>query len=206
MTLPDPREQFGDIDVYLFDQVLRGRIVPGMRLLDAGCGNGRNLRYFLQAGYEVFGCDPNLAAIESVRRMAAELAPGASREPDRYRVETLEQGTFDAASMDVVVCNAVLHFAQDREGFEAMLAGAWKPLSSGGTFFCRLASSIGLEQHVTPLGHGRYKLPDGSQRYLVDESQLLETTESIGGRLLDPLKTTNVQGQRCMTTWVLTKL
>jgi tellurite methyltransferase len=206
MALQDPREKFGDIDIYLFDQLLRGRIAPGMKLLDAGCGRGRNLRYFLQAGYAVFGCDPSAEAIEAVRRMADELAPGASRDPGRYRVETLEQGTFDAASMDVVVCNAVLHFAPDREQFEAMLAGAWQPLRPGGTFFCRLASSIGIEERVAPLGRGRFALPDGSERYLVDEPQLIETTEAIGGRLLDPIKTTNVQGLRCMTTWVLTKI
>lgn len=29
---------FGDVDIYLFDQLLRGPIAPGMRVLDAGCG------------------------------------------------------------------------------------------------------------------------------------------------------------------------
>jgi tellurite methyltransferase len=205
MEPQDPRQVFGNIDVYLFDQLLRGRIAPGMTLLDAGCGQGRNLRYFLQAGYEVFGSDASAQAIEAVRRMADELAPGAAREPARYRVETLEQGTFDAASMDVVICNAVLHFAQDRQRFEAMLAGAWRPLRPGGTFFCRLASSIGIEERVIARGDGRFALPDGSERYLVNDQRLLAWTARCGGRLLDPIKTTNVQGLRCMTTWVLTK-
>ncbi len=34
-------EEFGAIDIYLFDQLLRGRIRPGMRIFDAGCGYGR---------------------------------------------------------------------------------------------------------------------------------------------------------------------
>ena len=48
-------------------------------------------------------------------------------------------------------------------------------------------------------------LPDGSERYLVDEALLLEWTRQLGGVLLDPLKTTIVQDQRCMTTWVVQK-
>ena len=48
---------FGGIDIYLFDQLLKGRFVPGMRILDAGCGSGRNLVYFLRSGYEVFAVD-----------------------------------------------------------------------------------------------------------------------------------------------------
>ena len=48
-------------------------------------------------------------------------------------------------------------------------------------------------------------LPDSSERYLVDEAMVLRLTEELGGQLLDPLKTTVVQDQRCMTTWVMRK-
>lgn len=71
--------------------------------------------------------------------------------------------------------------------------------------FTRLATSIGLEDRIVPIGSGRYRLPDGTDRYLVDEATLLSTTERLGGRLADPIKTTNVQGQRCMTTWCVRK-
>ena len=52
---------------------------------------------------------------------------------------------------------------------------------------------------------GRYLLPDGSERYLVDEAMLMRFTAALGGSLVDPLKTTVVQDQRCMTTWVVRK-
>jgi SAM-dependent methyltransferase len=68
-------EQFGAIDIYLFDQLLRGRIAPGMRILDAGCGSGRNLVYFLRAGYEVFGVDMDPEAVESTRELVKPLCP-----------------------------------------------------------------------------------------------------------------------------------
>lgn len=197
------QEQFGQIDIYLFDQLLRGRIVPGMRILDAGCGAGRNLVYLLQAGYEVFGADADAASIAEVRRLAARLAPALPAE--NFRVESLEALTFPSRFADTVICSAVLHFAADDARFNAMLQGCWRVLKQNGLFFCRLASSIGLDGRAEPLGGRRYRLPDRSERYLVDEPLLLALTRSLGGELVDPLKTTVVQDQRCMTTWVVRK-
>ena len=85
--------EFGGIDIYLFDQLLRGRIPPGTRVLDAGCGPGRNLLYLLRAGYEVFGADGNPEAIDVLRRHASELAPHLP--PSNFRVEPVEALTFD---------------------------------------------------------------------------------------------------------------
>src|SRR6185295_1045541 len=74
-TRVDLQEWFGGVDIYIFDQLLKDRIVPGMRVLDAGCGSGRNLVYFLRSGYEVFGVDESEEAILHVRKLAASLAP-----------------------------------------------------------------------------------------------------------------------------------
>lgn len=194
---------FGGIDIYLFDQLLRGRISPGMRILDAGCGRGRNLVYFLREGYEVFALDPDPAAIEAVRALSARLAP--SLEGSRFRNEAVDASSFADACADVVVSNAVLHFARNDARFLSMLRGSWRLLAPGGLFFCRLASSVGIEGRVRPLGDGRFALPDGSDRYLVDEARLLSLTAELGGTLLDPIKTTVVQGLRAMTTWVARK-
>jgi SAM-dependent methyltransferase len=197
------QEQFGQIDIYLFDQLIKGRIAPGMRVLDAGCGFGRNLIYFLREGYEVFGADTNPQAIEGIRNLAAYLLP--TLPADHFHSEPLEQMTFPAEFADVVLISAVLHFAKDDAHFQAMLRGAWRMLKPGGLFFCRLASSIGMEQQVKPLAGRRCLLPDGSERYLVDEPLLVQLTQELGGHLLDPLKTTVVQNQRSMTTWVIRK-
>ncbi len=194
---------FGPIDIYLFDQILRGRIGPGMTVLDAGCGGGRNLVFLLREGYDVFALDPNPEAIRAVRSLAGELAPRLPAA--NFRAEAAESSSFPEHAADVVLSSAVLHFARDESDFRAMLQGSWRLLKPGGLFFCRLASSIGMEDRVTPLGGRRFRLPDGSERFLVDEKFLLELTAELGGRLLDPLKTTVVQDQRCMTTWVLRK-
>lgn len=201
--MPSLHEQFGPIDIYLFDQLLRGRIVPGMRVLEAGCGSGRNLVYLLRQGYEVFGVDVDPGAIDVVRGLAASLAPQLPAE--NFRVEPIERMTFADGFADVVLSSAVLHFARDDAQFDAILRGMWRVLRRGGLLFCRLASSIGMESRVLRISGRRFKLPDGSERYLVDEAMLVRLTQELGGRMLDPLKTTVVQDQRCMTTWVLRK-
>jgi tellurite methyltransferase len=201
--LSDLQRRFGQIDIYLFDQLLRGRIVPGMRVLDAACGGGRNLVYLLQSGFEVYATDGDSASVESVRRLAAQLAPHLPSE--NFRVEPVERMTFPDTFADVVLSSAVLHFARDDAQFDAMVREMWRVLKPGGMLFCRLASSIGMEDRVRRIAGRRFFLPDGSERYLVDEAMLMDLTARLPGRLLDPLKTTVVQDQRCMTTWVVRK-
>jgi tellurite methyltransferase len=193
--------QFGAIDIYLFDQLLRGRIDPSMRIVDAGCGSGRNLVYFLRSGYDVYGADADAAAISALRRLAASLSPRLPA--DNFRAEPIERMSFDDECADLVISSAVLHFARDEDHFEAMLRGTWRVLARGGMLFCRLASTIGMEARMRPVGGGRFLLPDGSERYLVDEATLSRWTRELGGELLDPIKTSVVQDQRCMTTWVV---
>ena len=201
--MPHLHEQFGDIDIYLFDQFLRGRIAPGSRILDAGCGSGRNLVYPLREGHDVYAVDKDPRAVEAVRRLAATLAPALPTE--NFRAEPIEAMSFSSAFADFVISSAVLHFARDDDHFRAMLRETWRVLKPGGLLFCRLASSIGMEHQVKPLGHRRFLLPDGSERYLVDEPLLRNLADDLSGQLVDPLKTTIVQDQRCMTTWILRK-
>lgn len=200
----DLQNQFGSIDIYLFDQLLRGRITPGMRVLDTGCGSGRNLVYLLRAGYEVFGTDTDPKAIDAIRRLAVVLAPNLPS--DNFRAEPVQQMSFPDSFADVVLSSAVLHLARDDEQFGAMVRDTWRVLKPGGLLFCRLASSIGMEERVKRIAGRRFTLPDGSDRYLVDEALLSDLTRKLGGQLLDPLKTTIVQNQRCMTTWVVRKV
>ena len=199
MTL---QEQFGNIDIYVFDQLLRGRIAPGMRVFDAGCGGGRNLVYLLRNGYDVAGNDADANAVAQVRALAGSLAPGRTHD---FRVEPIERTSFPDADADVVMASAVLHFARDAQHFEAMLRQMWRVLKPGGLFFARLASTIGSEAGITALGHGRFRLPDGSDRFLVDANAIESWTATLGGTLLDPIKTTVVHNQRSMTTWVARK-
>jgi SAM-dependent methyltransferase len=197
------RNDFGDIDIYLFDQLVKGRFDSRRTILDAGCGAGRNLRFFLKNGFATYGIDGDPAAIAHVRHLAAQLAP--SLPAAHFITGELAHLHWRDQTMDAVISSAVLHFARDEDHFARMLAELWRVLKPGGLFFARLASTIGLEARLRWLDGRRARLPDGSERFVVDERFLLDWTDSLGGRLIEPLKTTNVQNQRCMTTWVLEK-
>jgi tellurite methyltransferase len=215
MSAENLQELFGGIDIYVFDQLLKGRFIPGMRVLDAGCGTGRNLIFFLRAGYEVFGVDQSPEAISQIRRLAAALAPNLPAE--NFRIEPVEKMSFrsrqqtadhdqtDSESFDVVISSAVLHFARDQEHWQAMVNEMWRVLRPGGIFFARLASTIGMEQQVTLIEGRRFHLPDGSDRFLVDEAMLRSVTTLLGGEFIEPIKTTVVENMRAMTTWVVKK-
>lgn len=197
-------QTFGNIDIYLFDQLLKGRYNDCKKIIDVGCGNGRNLFYFLRNGYEVFGVDPNVIAIDSVKELSAALAPDNPLE--NFIVGNAEDLPYPDASFDLVISSAVLHFAQNKKHFDAMLRSMFRVLKPGGYFFARLASVIGIETLIKDLGNDRFLLPDGSERFLVDEQTLLQYTNEVNGRLYEPIKTTNVQNLRCMTTWCVQKL
>ena len=195
------QEQFGQIDIYVFDQILRGNIAPGMRVLEAGCGYGRNLVHLLREGCEVFALDSDADGIDHVRKLSASLMTGLP--PENFQVGAIERMPFADGFADVVICSAVLHFARDDEHFHAMLAELWRVLRPGGMLFCRLGSRIGMD--FEPVRGNKFIVGDGSEWYLVDEEMLLDLTEEMDAVLVDPLKTTIVQDYRCMTTWVLRK-
>ena len=224
------QEWFGGIDIYLFDQLLKGRISPGMKVLDAGCGSGRNLVYFLRSGYELFAVDESEEAIAQTRRLAGVLAPHLPA--GNFRVEPVERMSWETVNsrqrtansqdptataggadraadsnsgFDVVLSSAVLHFARDERHWQAMVNEMWRVLKPGGIFFARLASTIGIENQVRLLEGRRYQLPDGSDRFLVDEAMLRQVTTALGGEFIEPIKTTVVENLRAMTTWVVQK-
>lgn len=198
LTLQD---QFGQIDIYVFDQILRGNIGPGMRVLDAGCGYGRNLVHLLREGCEVFAVDSDGAGVEHVRQLSTSLGTGLPAE--NFRVGLIEHMHFPNDFADVVICSAVLHFARNEEHFRAMLSELWRVLRPGGLLFCRLGSRIGMD--FKRLRGNVFLLPDGSKWFLADEEMLLDLTGEMDAVLVDPIKTTIVQDHRCMTTWVLRK-
>jgi tellurite methyltransferase len=197
------REMLGGVDISLLDQLMKGRLQPQARMLDAGCGGGRNIEPFLRCGFDVWAVDLAPRATLQTHRLAGEL--GSRRPTGWVSRQAVEALGFREGAFEVVVSSAVLHFARDREHWEAMLEEMWRVLAPGGLFFARLATTIGIESEVESLGAGQYRLPGGQELFLVDREALVDWAESRGATAIEPIKTTVVDSLRAMTTWCLVK-
>ena len=201
MDLSAINNYLGNIDIYLLDQVLKQRFHPGIEVLDAGCGEGRNLMYFLNAGYPVHGIDKDPVAVDSCRFVARSIRPDLSK--DRFMVADVTELPFEDSNFDLIISSAVLHFADSEDHFLSMLKEMVRCLKPGGILFLRTASNIGIEDKIKDKGSGRYLLGDGSVRFLLTRRLLEQIEQQFQVKYLEPFKTVNVNDLRCMSTLVL---
>ena len=191
-------EVIGATDIYLVDQIMKDRYKRTNTLLDAGCGHGRNLHWFLRNDFTIFGIDLDPTAILHLQRLHPSLA-------ERFRQSAVDDLPFENNFFSHIISSAVLHFATGTAHFHAMIAEMVRVLQPGGSLFIRMTSDVGIEDKVSPLGDGVYRIPDGSTRFLLTRSLLSNLTKRNKLSFLEPFKTVNVNDTRCMSTLVLTK-
>ena len=203
MKIAELNRLLGNIDIYLLDQILKGRFSTAMKILDAGCGEGRNAVYFINEGYQVFGIDQNETAVQYCRYLSKSL--DKSYDAHRFQVAGLEEIPFHPQAFDAVICSAVLHFAREEENFWQMMNEMQRVLKPGGVLWFRMATAFGgiLEQSQE-LGGGKYLLPDGSERFLLTQAHVYKL-EEMGMQFLEHPKSVLVHGQRAMGVFVMEK-
>lgn len=204
MTYQELNKELGNIDIYLLDALLKGRFKPGMRILDAGCGEGRNLQWFIKNNFDVWGCDQNPSAIKMLQYVARSLNPQFDK--NRFLITSVEELPFPNNMFDAVICNAVLHFAENEKQFKTMWSQLYRALKPGGILFIRMTSSFGMEEEeCTETAEGKFLLPDGSLRFLLNKEILSQLMNEFPCQLLEPIKSVLVHNARSMTTLVLEK-
>ncbi len=201
MEVQELNKELGNIDIYLLDQILKGRYSKVDKILDAGCGEGRNLVYFLNNGFDVHGIDKNERAIEMLQFVAR--SKKVDLDSNTFRVGGLENIPFNSNTFNHVICNAVLHFAESKTHFEQMFSELIRVLQPEGSMFIRMTSNIGIEKQAEAIGDGKYNIPDGSTRFLLTKELLNYTIKKYQLTFFEPLKTVNVNDERCMTTLFL---
>lgn len=194
----------GNIDIYLLDQILKGRFTKEMNILDVGCGEGRNTIYFVNEGYRVFGIDPNPTAIQLARIYAKSLKP--DYDLLRFQEGDAREIPFHAGAFDAVISSAVLHFSSSEEEFIQMFAEHIRVLKEGGLFFLRMCTDGGNILENSPhLGDGVYLLPDGSERFVLTQRLLNMLKETYPISFLEDPKSVLVHGQRAMGVLIMEK-
>lgn len=198
MDLQNLKKNIDGIDIYILDQLLKEGYQKGTEILDAGCGHGRNLKWFYNADFQIYGIDISLEAIEYCKEIYPE-------QKENFRQSSVDETPFDAHSFDHIICNAVLHFAEDKNHFFAMFNELLRILKPQGSLFIRIASNFGIEDSIVEIGKGVYQLPDGSTRFLLTQQILDELIAINTISLVENVKTTIVHNKRCMTTLVFKK-
>jgi SAM-dependent methyltransferase len=193
------QELVGDTDIYLLDQIMKGRYRQKDKILDAGCGTGRNLHWFLRENRDVYGIDQNPVSINELKA-AHPILPA-----DRFQLCPVENLPFENNFFDHVISSAVLHFANSVSQFQNMLGEMVRVLKPGGSLFIRMTSDIGIEDKVKPSGNGVYIIPDGCKRFLLTRTLLADIPNKLPLSFIEPFKTVNVDDIRCMSTLVLQK-
>ncbi len=189
----------GRTDIYLIDQLMKNRYVHGNKILDAGCGGGRNMHWFIQNNFDIYGTDWSEAAILNLKKEYPNLPE------ENLQVCLVEKMPFANDYFDHVISSAVLHFAKNDAHFKEMLGEMLRVLKPGGSIFIRMTSDIGIEDKVKLLSNGNHQIPDGSMRFLLTKSLLAACMQEFNLSFLEPLKTVNVNDLRCMSTLMLTK-
>ena len=203
MEIDELNRLLGNVDNYLLDQLLKARFTKDMKILDVGCGEGRNAVYFLQKNYSIFGIDPNEVAIQYCRYLAQSIDP----ETDIHRFQVGDGASipFHTVAFDAVISSAVLHFAEGPAHFWQMISEIHRVLKTGGIFWMRMCTGFSnILEESQDLGEGRYGLPDGSERYLL-LPEGLQQLERMGFEFLEAPKTVLVYGQREMGVFLMEK-
>ena len=168
-------------------------------MLDVGCGAGRNLKWFARNGYETYALDSHEKAIQKVKETG--LLPD-----DRILHQSATKLPFEDGFFDGIICNALLHILSTREEIDQVISETWRALKPGGIWFARLATDLSMQSLIEKQPDGRHRMPGTEwDIHLTSLDEMLAWADKLGGKLLDPIKTSNVQNQRAMATWVMSK-
>lgn len=190
-------KELGNADLLLIDQILKGRFQPDARILDAGCGEGRNMVYFVNNHFPVYGLDQNPEMVTMARLIARSINKN-------YTVENIIQGTieknpFPATFFDVVLCINVLHAARDTDHFFEMVESLLKVLRKGGGLYIGMASISPAGEECITSSSRKNNESDTPVKILMNEDLMrrlleLKTIEKDG-----PAQFHQIEGSICMT-------
>ncbi len=193
----------GSPDLHLLDQILKGRYEPRMRVLDAGCGEGRNLPYFVRNGFDLWGVDTNLTALRLLRLQGKSWNP--TFDPEKFIESDIADLPFPPAAFDAIICCAVLHFAPDRAHFFRITDQLLRVLKPSGSLFIRM-NTRAEEKPLLPKAIGsRPSMPNAATRFLLTPNLVDQLTARYPLTWIEPMRTELVTGERAQATLVLRK-
>lgn len=195
--------ELGNIDLYWLDFILKGFLPENAKILDAGCGEGRNLTYCLKNRMDIFGIDQNPEAIQLLKLIAKQYK--IEDIEARFQVMKLDKILFPDDTFDVIICSAVLHFAKSLEHFKKMVSELVRLLKPGGKIFLRTMTDHYLAEEVIEMEPNIYQFPNEQIRFVVNAERFINDLNTQKLELIEPFKEVVVQDRHTMGTFMLQK-
>jgi 2-polyprenyl-3-methyl-5-hydroxy-6-metoxy-1,4-benzoquinol methylase len=142
MKIKKLNNELGNADLILIDQILKDRFSDQMRILDAGCGEGRNMIYFVKNGYNIYGIDQDEEAVNMAKIVCA--SANRSYIMENIQAFPIEENPFPDLFFDAVICINVLHSVSGHDEFFDLFDHLLRLLNNGGFLFLSMESDIGL--------------------------------------------------------------
>ncbi len=202
MNIGEINNFLGDMDIELLDQVLKGSFEDCEKILEIGCGQGRNLIYFMKEGFNVFGVDRDRSSIDLCNYISNELNVSESTNFSKQDASKL---SFDDSSFDAVINSRMLHFANSHEEFSTIWSEQYRVLKNRGLLFFTMDTNIGQNLELEKIEDWKWKLPDGTVRFLLTSDLLNELRIEDQFDWLETLKVVNFNNQHCYAVLVLQK-
>ena len=199
MRYPDLNYLLGNIDLYLLDQILKGRYEPTMRILDAGCGEGRNAHYFIRTGYDIWGIDQYPTALRLLRLTGKSLHPDF--DPEKFVQADLTDIPFSDRSFDALIACSVLHFAHNEATFRQIVDELCRVLKPSGSLFIRMATSIGQTTTTSSV----HQPSDDKPPFLLTQPLLDHLIEHYSFNWLEPLRIEHIADRMPQAVLMLEK-
>ena len=201
MTEGEINDYFGDIDLFLLDQVLKGSLGPPGNLLDVGFGSGRNMVYFLNAGWHIWGIDTDQSQVQLLRYLFQQYP---DQDPTRLTTGSVQSIPLTPASVDLVICSRVLHHLPSPDAVKSSCEEMHRVLKPDGVLYLSMNSTINFESHLLNKEGGRVFRNGTRGVFLTD--LLLDQIVELGFSKIMPHRTVHFEDQHAETTLILKKI
>lgn len=185
------------MDLILMDLILKGIVPERGRVLDIGCGEGRNGIYFIQKGYEYHGWDTDRSKL----RLIEYLAKNISGSDVCFEAHDLRLAPPNV-TFDFIICSRLLHFAHDLSDFMSMWKKVTKLLKSDGILYVSMDSTVDVSIGEG-IAEGKVMFPDGKLRFALTKPLYARIKTSFEEVM--PLRTLVHHGERAQSFFALRK-
>lgn len=111
------------------------------KVLDIGCGGGRNTEMLINFGFDVFACDFYQGMVRTTKNRLIKKGFKSKFVEDRIKKAPMTKLPYDSSNFDIVLCHGVYHNAQSLEEFDHALEESARVLKKGGHLYFNMFTS-----------------------------------------------------------------